>query len=196
MAELPKRPTSSPPADPLDVVVGLGSNLGDCRATLERAVVSLADLGALTAISPLYATAPVGPAQPDFLNAAVRLLTPLRPSALLEALLAIERAAGRERLERWGPRTLDLDILWIRATAVDEPGLRVPHAELAARAFALLPLLEVAPEATDPRTGTAYRLIANDVPAAGVKQLHWSAWSPQIDPALFARHSSVDTPTP
>lgn len=196
MAKLPKRPTSSPPAARLDVVVGLGSNLGDRRGTLERAVTSLAELGELTAISALYETAPVGPAQPDFLNAAVRLLTPLRPSALLEALLAIEREAGRERRERWGPRTLDLDILWIRATAVDEPGLQVPHAELASREFALLPLLDVAPEATDPRTGTAYRLIASAVPSAGAKQLHWSSWSAQIDPALFARHSSVDTPTP
>jgi 2-amino-4-hydroxy-6-hydroxymethyldihydropteridine diphosphokinase len=184
MATLPKRPTFPPVAEaPLDVVVGLGSNLGDRRATLAQAVRSLDELGSLTAISSLYETAPIGPAQPDFLNAAVRLLTAHSPVALLQALLDLERRAGRERRERWGPRTLDLDILWIRALAVDEPGLTVPHAELVSRAFALLPLLDVAPDATDPRTGTAYRLIAGELASDGVKQLRSSSWPPPIEMA-------------
>ncbi len=104
-------------------------------------------------VSSLYESAPIGPEQPDFLNAAALLSTELSPRSLLSELLEVERAQGRVRGERWGPRILDLDILWIDGLAVDTPTLCIPHRSLNARAFALLPLLEVAPGATDPRSG-------------------------------------------
>jgi 2-amino-4-hydroxy-6-hydroxymethyldihydropteridine diphosphokinase len=100
--------------------------------------------------------------QPDFYNAAVCLMTAFEPHPLLSQLLEIERKHGRIRDCRWGPRRLDLDILWIDGTTVHEPGLTVPHARLLERNFALIPLIEVAPGAIDPNTGKAYR----DCPSA------------------------------
>ena len=147
----------------LDVVVGLGSNLGDRAATLASAVRALASLPStrVVAESARVETAPVGgPPQGPYLNGAVRLSTELSPRALLDGLLAIERAHGRERRERWGPRTLDLDVLWIAGLVVDEPGLVVPHPRLREREFALRPLLEVAAGAVDPSTGEAYAAAA------------------------------------
>ncbi len=140
----------------MESVIGLGSNLGDRRALLADAVRALSGLGALGRVSPLYETAPVGPPQPMFLNAALSLTTALPPLALLDALLEVERRLGRIRLERWGPRLVDLDILWIDAGAFDSPRLTVPHPELRRRAFALRPLLDVRPDATDPRDGVSY----------------------------------------
>jgi 2-amino-4-hydroxy-6-hydroxymethyldihydropteridine diphosphokinase len=139
-------------------VIGLGANLGDKLATFEAAFAALAQLGRLEAISSLYETAPVGgPVQPDYFNAAARLGTSLLPAALLQQLLRIERNHGRQRTGRWAPRSLDLDILWIEGITVNEPGLQVPHPRLIERSFALLPLLDVMPEAKDPITGEAYR---------------------------------------
>ncbi len=123
--------------------VGLGANLGDRRLAFDRALAQLP--GVVEAVSPIYETAPVGPPQPSFLNAAVRLRTPLSPLALLDALLEIERALGRDRQRetRWGPRTLDLDVLLWPGRALREPRLHVPHPRLGERAFALAPLLDV-----------------------------------------------------
>ncbi len=105
----------------------------------------------------MYATAPVGgPPQPEFFNAAALVVYGGTPLDLLDALLAIEARLGRVRAERWGPRTLDLDILWIDGLAVDDPRLEVPHPRLHERAFALAPLLEIVPDARDPRTGAVY----------------------------------------
>jgi 2-amino-4-hydroxy-6-hydroxymethyldihydropteridine diphosphokinase len=134
-------------AGALDVVVGLGSNLGARERLLFDAVQGLAALpgAARVACSSLYASAPLGPPQPDYLNAAMRLRWSGTLPALLAGLLELERAAGRQRRERWGPRTLDLDVLWA-STPCDTPALRVPHPELERRWFALQPLLEVAPE--------------------------------------------------
>jgi len=155
----------------MDAVVGLGSNLGDRRSILVEAVRRLGRLGRITAVSSTYETEPIGPAQPSFLNGAVRLATPEDPLELLREMLDIERAAGRVRLERWGPRTLDLDLLWIDAQVVELPGLTVPHRELPNRAFALLPLLEIAPGAADPRTGRAYAELLPAVSGQGVRRL-------------------------
>lgn len=138
-------------------MIGLGSNLGDRGALLARARVELALLGEVLAASSLYETTPVGPPQPMFLNAAIRLSTSLEPAGLLAALLGIEQKLGRVRRERWGPRSIDLDILWIQGMVVANDDLTVPHPELRRRAFALRPLLDVAPQATDPRDGTSYR---------------------------------------
>lgn len=157
---------------PLDVVIGLGSNVGDSLLALQRALTDLAALGQPVAVSGLYRTLPVGgPPQPDFINAAARLRFFGSPDELLAEAHHIERRAGRERRERWGPRTLDLDILWIEGLCVARQGLHIPHARLRERAFALRPLLDVAPEARDPSDGEAYRDVLQRLGTAGVERL-------------------------
>ena len=131
--------------------VGLGSNLGEREATLWKA---LEGLGAterieVVAVSSFRETDPVGVVdQPRFVNAAAALETSLPPRELLERLLDVERSLGRDRAveERWGPRTLDLDLLLYGGETIDEPGLEVPHPRLAERAFVLEPLLELDPD--------------------------------------------------
>lgn len=146
---------------PVRVVVGLGSNLGDRLGTLREAVRRIDALPSarVSARSHVYETAPVGEVpQGPFLNAAVALSWEGEPVELMTALLAIERSLGRVRDVRWGPRTLDLDVLWVEDLVLAEPSLVVPHPYLVERAFALAPLLEVAPDARDPRTGAPYRV--------------------------------------
>jgi len=129
--------------------IGLGSNLGDPRAQVEEGIDELAALDGdhLLARSWLYATAPVGPIdQPDYVNAVVALQTRRSPVDLLGVLQAIERRHGRRRDgERWGPRTLDLDILLYGRRAVTVPGLILPHPQIRHRAFVLVPLADIAP---------------------------------------------------
>lgn len=129
--------------------IGLGSNLAEPRAQVERALAALAALpdSRLLRRSPLYASAPWGVVdQPEFVNAVAAIETHLPAPALLQALLTIERAFGRERNGiRWGPRILDLDLLMYGDAAIHEPGLRVPHPHLHERAFVLLPLRDIAP---------------------------------------------------
>lgn len=150
------------------VVVGLGANLGDPRRAVLKAFDEIAALEGVVEIarSRLYRTRPVGgPPQADYVNAAIAIRTSLAPLALLGRLQAIELGHGRERgEERDLPRTLDLDVLYIEGEVVREPSLEVPHPRLAERAFALIPLLEVAPDARDPETGALYaeRLLALD----------------------------------
>lgn len=128
--------------------IGLGSNLGDRHEHLTSAFDELAVLGRVVAVSSLYETEPVGgPEQGDYLNAVVLVDTDLSPREVLRHLLGIERAHGRIRRERWGPRTLDLDLLVHEGTTVDEPGLTVPHPAIRERRFVLEPLSEVWPEA-------------------------------------------------
>jgi 2-amino-4-hydroxy-6-hydroxymethyldihydropteridine diphosphokinase len=130
------------------VYIGLGANLGEREATLRRA---LAELGRLpetkvVATSPFRETAPVGVVdQPVFVNAAARLETQLSARELLDALLAIERRLGRDRTRehRWGPRTIDLDLLLYGEERIEEPGLDVPHPRLLERAFVTEPLRDV-----------------------------------------------------
>ena len=141
----------------LRAVVGVGANLGDRLQTMRAAVSELAQVAQVERTSRVYATAPVGgPPQPEYFNAAVLVAFDGTPHALLDALLAIEARHGRERAERWGPRTLDLDVLWIEGLVVDDPRLEVPHPRLQQRAFALAPLLEIVPDARDPRSGALY----------------------------------------
>ncbi|MFW5921591.1 MAG: 2-amino-4-hydroxy-6-hydroxymethyldihydropteridine diphosphokinase [Polyangiales bacterium] len=129
-------------------VVGLGSNLGSREQLLRAALALLDDAGdvRVEAVSSVRETAPVGPPQPHFLNAAARVETRCDPGALLSHLLEVERRLGRIRRRRWGPRTIDLDLLWMDAPPVDRDELTVPHPRLTERQFALAPLLEVAPE--------------------------------------------------
>jgi len=159
------------PRSDLDCVLGLGSNLGDRTGYLRGAARQLQRHAQITAVSALYETAAVGPAQPDYLNAALRLRTSLEPMPLLELLLGIERDAGRVRVERWGPRTLDLDLLFIVGRTVYQPGLVVPHRELTQRAFALLPLLDVLPDAQDPVRELRYSELALALDRTGVREL-------------------------
>jgi 2-amino-4-hydroxy-6-hydroxymethyldihydropteridine diphosphokinase len=159
------------PLAELDCVLGLGSNLGNRLGYLRESVRKLQQHAQITAISALYETAPLGPEQPDYLNAALRLRASLEPQAVLELQLSIEREAGRERAERWGPRTLDLDLLFIVGRTVDRPGLVVPHRELTRRAFALLPLLDVLPDAEDPVSGERYSALASRLDRTGVREV-------------------------
>jgi 2-amino-4-hydroxy-6-hydroxymethyldihydropteridine diphosphokinase len=126
---------------------GIGANLGDRAAALQGAVDGLAAGGLeVVAVSPVYETAPVGgPAQPDYLNAVVEVETAVSPRELLELAQRVENAAGRVRLERWGPRTLDVDVLLVGELTVDEPDLVVPHPRMAERAFVLVPLADLDP---------------------------------------------------
>src|SRR5688572_18410591 len=124
--------------------LGMGSNLGDRRRYLEEAVDSISGV---VAVSHLYETEPVGgPDQGLFLNLVVELDTDLTPRQLLGVCHRLETAAGRVRGESWGPRTLDVDILWMEDVDVDEPDLQVPHPRLWERRFVLAPLRELAPE--------------------------------------------------
>lgn len=144
--------------------VGLGANLGDREGTLRRAVEGLreADGVEVLAASELHETDPVGVIdQPRFLNGAVALRTELAPRELLELLLEIERGLGRVRDgERWGPRTIDLDLLVYEDVVLDEPGLRVPHPRLHERRFALEPLAELDPALEIPGRGAVSDLLA------------------------------------
>ena len=138
--------------------VGLGSNLGDREATIRAAVAALPGV---VGISTLRETEPVGITdQPVFLNGVAAVETELAPRELLDALLAIERTLGRERRERWGPRTIDLDLLLYGGETVDEPGLTVPHPHLHERRFALEPLAELDPELDVPGRGRVRDLLA------------------------------------
>ena len=152
-------------------VIGLGSNLGDRLGFLQSAVQGLANYGQIRGLSALYETAPLGPAQPDYLNAALSLSTSLQPLELLSVLLELEQQAGRVRRERWGPRTLDLDLLFIANEIANYPTLSVPHPELARRAFALLPLLDVLPEAREPVTGEPYARLVEALDRTGVREV-------------------------
>jgi 2-amino-4-hydroxy-6-hydroxymethyldihydropteridine diphosphokinase len=145
-----------------EAFVGIGSNLGDREAYLRRALDGLAaeDGIEVVAVSTFRETEPVGPVpQGPFLNGAVRLRTELSPRELLGRLLAIEERLGRVRVERFGPRTIDLDLLVYGGEIVDEPGLTVPHPRLHERRFALEPLEELSPELVIPGAGPVSALI-------------------------------------
>ena len=142
--------------------IALGSNLGDPRQQVLDAMDALQGLrdSRVMQRSRLYRTPPWGVLdQPDFINAVVAIDTGLSPHALLDALHAIEQHAGRVRLERNGPRTLDLDLLYMDGVRIDDARLTVPHPRIAERAFVLLPLADVAPELQLP-AGTVAELLA------------------------------------
>ena len=128
--------------------LGLGSNLGDRLGHLAGALAGLAadDRSQVVAVSPVYETRPVGPTQPDYLNAVVALDTDRRARELLELAQDLETRADRVRAERWGPRTLDVDVLVVTGETVHEPDLEVPHPRFRERAFVLAPLHDLDPE--------------------------------------------------
>lgn len=144
--------------------IGIGSNLGERDVTIRDALELLAANPELEveAVSSIRETDPVGVVdQPRFLNAAIRLATELAPGPLLERLLAVEQQLGRVRTEeRYGPRTIDLDLLLYGDEIIDEPGLRVPHPRLAERRFVLEPLAELDPGLVVPGLGPIQALLA------------------------------------
>lgn len=144
-------------------VLALGSNQGDRMATLQGAVEALAGTPGLTvvAVSPVYETDPVGgPEQPDYLNAVVLVEGDLAPRALLERSLTVEAAFARTRDVRWGPRTLDVDVVAVGDLRVAEPDLLLPHPRAVERAFVLVPWLDVDPDAALPGAGRVADLLA------------------------------------
>lgn len=172
------------PAGPLEIriAIGLGGNLGDRQGHLERAVSALGALGHGLRLASLYETPPVGPPQPDYLNSAISLLTTRGPEEVLARALEIERAEGRVRAERWGPRTLDLDLLaGIDALGapltVHSPSLDLPHPELLRRAFALAPLLEVLPE-LERELAPALARLGGPPPRVGLARACGKGWTP------------------
>ena len=130
------------------IYIGLGSNLADPADQLRSAIAALGQLPqtSLAGVSAFYQSDSLLPGQPRYTNAVAAIDSSLAPIKLLDALQAIENAQGRERLERWGPRTLDLDILLFGDRLIDEPRLKVPHYQIQERAFVLYPLAELAPQ--------------------------------------------------
>jgi 2-amino-4-hydroxy-6-hydroxymethyldihydropteridine diphosphokinase len=132
-----------------DVFLGLGGNLGDREALMADALRKLEVTPGvkIVAVSSLYETKPVGlTTQPDFVNLVAKLETTLPPYALLNTCLRIETELGRERRERWGPRTVDLDVLWCEGVSQSDEKLTLPHPRMHERAFVLVPLAELAPQ--------------------------------------------------
>jgi len=153
--------------------VALGSNLDDPVAQIRSGLAALAALPQtrLARTSSFYRNPPAGfLEQPDFVNAAAMIETGLGPGELLDALLAIERAHGRQRLRANGPRTLDLDLALFGDRVIREPRLTVPHPRLAERAFVLVPILEIAPDALVPGLGRVADL-ARSVDASGMERI-------------------------
>lgn len=152
----------------------MGANLGDPRATLREAAVAMDSLGTVERRSRLFRTKPVGgpEGQEDYLNAVLRLRPHpafAAPRALLDGLLELETAYGRERRERWAARTLDLDLLAMGDLVRDEHGLVLPHPRMMERAFVLAPLLDVAPDWRHPVTGRSARDALAALPGDGVR---------------------------
>jgi 2-amino-4-hydroxy-6-hydroxymethyldihydropteridine diphosphokinase len=153
--------------------IGVGSNLGDSRSRVLAAFDALAHLPRtkLLARSRLYRTRPYGPVpQGDFINAAARLETQLTARELLDGIRCIESEAGRIRDERWGPRTLDLDLLLYGNERIDLPELTVPHPGIAERGFVLAPLTDIAPELDVPGAGRVEALL-RALPADGIAEI-------------------------
>jgi len=156
----------------MQVFLGLGSNLGNRENNIAQAIVRIGATPGieLARCSALYESAPVGPPQPRYLNAAIEVCTSLLPGELLGECKRIERELGRVPGERWGPRPVDIDLL-LAEQIVAEPMLQIPHLELHKRAFVLLPLCELAPEAVHPVLGWEMRALLADVVDQDVRRV-------------------------
>jgi 2-amino-4-hydroxy-6-hydroxymethyldihydropteridine diphosphokinase len=136
---------------PTIAYIGIGSNIGDREAYCLKAVALLAQAGRVTAVSSLYYTEPVGyKEQDDFINAVAAVETDRSPEGLMAICRSIEDGLGRTRTIRWGPRTMDLDILFYGDRVVNTPDLQIPHPSIGLRKFVLVPLAEIAPDALHP----------------------------------------------
>ena len=152
--------------------IALGSNLGNSEQTIEMALAQLdRDSMRLGVRSQLYKTAPVGPPQPDYINACAIFHTILSPVQVLHVLLETEASFGRVRRERWGPRTLDLDLPLHGDRVMDTPSLTLPHPRMHKRAFVLVPLAEIAPDWQHPTRQQPVKELLGQVDIAGVSPL-------------------------
>jgi 2-amino-4-hydroxy-6-hydroxymethyldihydropteridine diphosphokinase len=159
------------------IYLGLGSNLGDRRRNLAVALRRLEPLVRVEAVSSLYEAQPVGVEdQPPFYNAACRAVTGLPARGLLRHLHEVEHELGRRPGRRWGPRPIDIDLLFYGAGVIEEAELRVPHPELAKRAFVLAPLAELAPELEHPESGRTIAALLSEVGRDGVKKIEEPGW--------------------
>ncbi|MDO9022506.1 MAG: 2-amino-4-hydroxy-6-hydroxymethyldihydropteridine diphosphokinase [Deltaproteobacteria bacterium] len=151
------------------LVIGAGTNLGGRRSILRAARDLVAHRFGVerVRVAPVWETAPMGPPQPDYLNTAFALDFDGSLSDALDLCLGVERSLGRERRERWGPRTLDLDLLWHASMRCDTAALSVPHRGLRERSFALDPLLALVPEARDPTDGASLAVVRATLAPAG-----------------------------
>jgi 2-amino-4-hydroxy-6-hydroxymethyldihydropteridine diphosphokinase len=149
------------------IFIGLGSNVGDRLALLKAAVRALKTLPGtrVAGLSPVYETSPVGPRQRNFLNAAAELRTSLSPSELLKGLKALEAGLGRRRRRKWGPREIDLDILYYGRRKARAGTPRLPHPRVRERKFALLPVAALAPRFKDPAANETVAALARRLTA-------------------------------
>jgi 2-amino-4-hydroxy-6-hydroxymethyldihydropteridine diphosphokinase len=156
---------------PAIAAIGLGSNLGDSRAILAAALSALNRTTGIQVLvrSHWYRTPPIGPPQPDYLNGCALLQTTHSPLSLLDILLTVENQFGRVRTERWGARSLDLDLLLYADQILSTPRLELPHPRLRERAFVLVPLAEIAPDWIEPVTGLAIADLASRVDWSGIQ---------------------------
>ncbi len=154
-------------------IIALGGNMGDVQEAFAFALARLETVGSIGAKSHIYQTTPVGgpQGQPDFLNAVVTLKTNLEPQELLSFMLSIETERGRLRFEKWGPRTLDLDLLDYDGQMFRYRHLTVPHPRMWERAFVLTPLADVAPGYIHPRTHESLRERLKTIELSGVSRL-------------------------
>jgi 2-amino-4-hydroxy-6-hydroxymethyldihydropteridine diphosphokinase len=153
--------------------IALGSNLGDSLTTLQNALKLLDRISGIsvTSVSSWYKTAPVGPPQPDYLNGCALLEVELNPQELLARLLEIEQQFGRVRRERWGPRTLDLDLILFDDLILQSADLEIPHPRMRERAFVLVPLAEIAPDWLDPVSGKSIDRLLEGLDRSGVEKV-------------------------
>jgi 2-amino-4-hydroxy-6-hydroxymethyldihydropteridine diphosphokinase len=160
------------------VYIGLGSNLGDREQFMVKALDALRGIDdvALLDVSSLYESAPVGPAQPRYLNGVVKIACGLAPQRLLGILKHIEGELGRKRGDRWGPRQIDLDILLWGNQVIADANLQVPHLELHKRRFALEPLCELNPEAHHPVLGKPVSKLLNELARQDVVRAEATCW--------------------
>lgn len=171
------------------IFIGLGSNLGNREERLLQAMRALHQLRVrIVDVSSFWETEPIGlPDQPDYLNAACRVKTELKPRALLSACLITEEKLGRVRIEKWGPRTVDLDILFYGKKIIDRRGLKIPHPSVADRRFVLEPLSEIAADFRDPVSSRTVAELLQDCPDQGRCEVRF----PRIEVRRWLRQQRV-----
>lgn len=153
--------------------IALGSNLGDSLTILQNSLKLLDRISGITitTVSSWYKTAPVGPPQPDYFNGCALLEVELNPQALLATLLDVEQQFGRVRREKWGPRTLDLDLIFFDDLILKTANLEIPHPRMKERAFVLVPLAEIAPDWLDPISGKSIAQLLEGLDCSGVEKV-------------------------
>ncbi len=155
------------------VYLSLGTNLGDRLANLQSCLALFPPDIRLIQASPVYETMPWGyPDQPAFLNQAVQVVTEFSPLDLLDAIKGIEKKVGRQETFRWGPRLIDIDILFYDSLVLETPDLKIPHPHIQERAFVLVPMVDIAPDFCHPVSGKSMRTLLGVLNTTGIKLFH------------------------